>query len=63
MFFLISIPVAVGMLLSAIPMKNYDMTDSEHNRMLAELVAKREAARNGAAVESAEEVQAKIEEN
>ncbi len=53
MFFLISIPVAVGMLLSAIPMRKFAMTDAEHSRMLAELVAKREAARNGA--EAAEE--------
>ena len=47
MFFLISVPVAVGMLLSAIPMRKYKMTDAEHNRMLEELVAKREAARTG----------------
>ena len=67
MFFLISIPIAVGMLLSALPMIKYAMTDAEHNRMLAELVAKREAARNGEdeADErlTAEEVEAKIEGN
>jgi len=48
MFFLISIPVAVGMLLSAIPMKFYGMTDAEHDEMLATLVEKREAAKEGA---------------
>lgn len=41
MFFLISIPIAVGMLLSALPMKNYAMTDSEHKKMLDALIAKR----------------------
>ena len=60
MFFLISIPIAVGMILSALPMRKYAMTDAEHARMLAELVAKREAARNG---ESAEDVQETIEEH
>ena len=66
MFFLISIPVAVGMVLSWLPMRKYAMTDSEHNRMLAELVSKREAARSGeeaAEGVSAEEVEAKIEGN
>ena len=42
MFFLISIPIAIGMLLSALPMKNYAMTDAEHKQMLGELVARRE---------------------
>ena len=41
MFFLISIPVAVGMLLSALPMKKYAMTDAEHKDMLEALVLKR----------------------
>ncbi len=49
MFFLISIPVAVGMLLSAIPMKSYGMTDAEHNEMLEALIAKREAIKAGSA--------------
>ncbi len=42
MFFLISIPPAIGMLLSAIPTWKYALTDKEHTRILGELVAKRE---------------------
>jgi len=42
MFFLISIPIAVGMLLSVIPTKNYAMSDAEHEKILEELVTKRE---------------------
>ena len=34
MFFLISIPPAIGMLLSAIPTLKYAMTDKEHNEIL-----------------------------
>ncbi|MBE6816207.1 MAG: hypothetical protein E7520_00680 [Ruminococcaceae bacterium] len=45
MFFLISLPIAVGMILSALPMKNYAMTDAEHEEMLEELVARRENAK------------------
>ena len=41
MFFLISIPIAVGMLLSVLPMKNYAMTDAEHRKMLNALVERR----------------------
>ncbi|MBR1761783.1 MAG: MFS transporter [Eubacterium sp.] len=41
MFFLISIPVAVGMLLSVLPMKNYAMTDDEHKKMLQALIERR----------------------
>ena len=41
MFFLISIPVALGMLLSALPMRSYGMTDAEHKEMLEALIAKR----------------------
>ena len=41
MFFLISIPVAAGMVLSALPMKSYAMTDDEHKKMLDELIIKR----------------------
>ncbi|MBQ3904388.1 MAG: MFS transporter, partial [Eubacterium sp.] len=41
MFFLISIPVALGMLLSALPMRSYGMTDAEHKDMLEALIAKR----------------------
>ena len=41
MFFLISIPIAVSMVLSALPMKNYAMSDKEHKKMLDALVVKR----------------------
>ena len=41
MFFLISIPPAIGMLLSALPTLKYALSDKEHKRILAELVAKR----------------------
>lgn len=41
MFFLISIPPAIGMVLSALPTLKYAMSDKEHERILAELVAKR----------------------
>ncbi len=44
MFFLISIPPAIGMLLSSIPTLKYALTDKEHTRILDELVAKREKA-------------------
>ncbi len=45
MFFLCSIPPAIGMLLSVIPMKGYNLTNAEHKRILAELVEKRSADR------------------
>lgn len=41
MFFLCSIPPAIGLFLSVIPMKNYGMTDSEHRSMLEALVKRR----------------------
>ncbi|MBQ7548044.1 MAG: MFS transporter [Clostridia bacterium] len=41
MFFLVSVPPAIGMALSAIPTLKYAMSDAEHNRMLDELNAKR----------------------
>ncbi len=41
MFFLISIPPAIGMLLSALPTLKYALSDKEHARILGELVAKR----------------------
>lgn len=41
MFFLISIPPAIGMVLSALPTLKYALTDKEHARMLDELIAKR----------------------
>ena len=44
MFFLISIPPAIGMLLAAIPTWKYALPDDEHTRILDELNAKRNAA-------------------
>ena len=41
MFFLISIPPAIGMVLAAIPTLKYALPDAEHTRMLDELNAKR----------------------
>lgn len=41
MFFLISIPPAIGMLLSALPTLKYALSDKEHARILDELVEKR----------------------
>lgn len=43
MFFLISIPTAIGMVLSAIPTLKYALSDKEHSRILDELVAKRKS--------------------
>lgn len=42
MFFLISIPPAIGMFLSALPTLKYALSDKEHEKILAELVAKRQ---------------------
>lgn len=44
MFFLISVPPAIGMVLSAIPTYKYALSDKEHERILGELVAKRNAS-------------------
>lgn len=41
MFFLCSIPPAIGLFLSVIPMKHYGMTDAEHKTMLDALIARR----------------------
>lgn len=43
MFFLISIPPAIGMVLAAIPTLKYALPDAEHTRMLNELNTKRNA--------------------
>ena len=43
MFFLVSIPAAVTCLLSCIPMKNYEITNEGHKKIMAELNAKRNA--------------------
>lgn len=45
MFFLISIPPAIGMVLSAIPTLKYAMTDAEHKEMLSELVSRRKGTK------------------
>lgn len=45
MFFLISIPPAIGMVLSAIPTLKYAMTDAEHREMLSELVSRRKGTK------------------
>ena len=52
MFFLISIPIAVGMALSAIPTLKYAMSDKEHDRILESLVEKRRAADQAAPAEA-----------
>ena len=41
MFFLVSIPPAIGMVLSALPTLKYALTDKEHAKILGELVEKR----------------------
>ncbi len=46
MFFLISIPPAIGMLLSAFPTFKYALSDKEHSRMLKELNEKRNNGKN-----------------
>ena len=46
MFFLISVPPAVGMVLSAIPTLKYALSDKEHTRILDELNAARNAEAN-----------------
>lgn len=47
MFLLISIPPAIGMLLSAIPTLKYSLTDNEHTRILNELIERRASKNNG----------------
>ncbi len=56
MFFLISIPPAVGMILAAMPTLRYALPNDEHKRILAELVAKRHGNEESASeiAESAE---------
>ena len=46
MFFLISIPIALGMLLSAIPTLKYAMSDKEHDEMLNALVERRNSVKS-----------------
>lgn len=45
MFFLISIPPAIGMILSVIPTLKYAMTDAEHKEILSELVSRRKGTK------------------
>lgn len=46
MFFIVSIPPMIGLLLSAIPTIKYALPNKEHKRILAELVEKRREAEN-----------------
>ncbi|MEG0546237.1 MAG: glycoside-pentoside-hexuronide (GPH):cation symporter [Oscillospiraceae bacterium] len=46
MFFLCSIPPAIGMALSVIPMRKYTLTDEEHQKILSELNEKRHKDEN-----------------
>ncbi|MBR6701933.1 MAG: MFS transporter [Clostridia bacterium] len=55
MFFLISIPPAVGMILAAIPTLKYALPNDEHKRILGELVAKRHGTETAATEEGPEE--------
>ena len=45
MFFLVSIPPAIGMILSAMPTLKYAMSDAEHNRMLDVLHQRRHSGK------------------
>ncbi len=51
MFFLISIPPAIGMALAAIPTLRYTLTDKEHTRILDELNEKRNAQESDASAD------------
>ncbi|MCR5484364.1 MAG: glycoside-pentoside-hexuronide (GPH):cation symporter [Clostridiales bacterium] len=46
MFFLVSIPPAIGCILSAIPTWKYALPDKEHSRILKELTARRHSDEN-----------------
>ena len=46
MFFLVSIPPAIGMVLSAIPTLKYALSDAEHNRILDVLQSRRHKGAN-----------------
>ena len=61
MFFLISIPPAVGMVLAAMPTLKYALPDGDHKRMLAELIEKRHSAEAAGEVPAFEET-APVEE-
>ncbi|MBQ6380430.1 MAG: MFS transporter [Clostridia bacterium] len=55
MFFLISIPPAIGMILSAIPTLRYKLTDKEHTRILDELIERRGDIAEGEQLAAAQE--------
>ena len=63
MFFLVSIPPAIGMVLSIIPMLKYELTDKEHTRILDELNAKRLGNGDDSAMTLETEVTAEGAEN
>lgn len=44
LFFIISIPTAIGCILTVIPTLKYPLTDKEHERILAELIERRKLA-------------------
>ncbi len=50
MFFLCSIPPAIGLLLSIIPMKKYPLSNSDHKKILAALIERRQASSQNAEV-------------
>ncbi|HOU10057.1 MAG TPA: glycoside-pentoside-hexuronide (GPH):cation symporter [Clostridiales bacterium] len=52
LFFLVSVPPAVGSLLAVIPTWRYCLSDGEHTRILAELNRRRHAAEDGGAAET-----------
>lgn len=60
MFFLISIPPAIGMALSALPTLKYAMSDKEHAKILDELISRRN---NKDAVEADTDLAAEALEN
>ncbi len=64
MFFLVSIPPAIGMLLSAIPTAKYAMSDEEHTRMLGVLISRRTNPANADSMDSPNDTAAAaLEEN
>ncbi|MGN1118605.1 MAG: hypothetical protein ACI4RU_08320, partial [Acutalibacteraceae bacterium] len=44
MFFLVSVPPMIGLILSALPTLKYEITNSKHKEILSELVEKRRSA-------------------
>ena len=57
MFLLVSVPPAIGLVLSAIPTLKYAMSDKEHTRILNELNAKRNSGEAIVAADGKEEVE------